>query len=176
MGAYLVLSCSVPVPTVHPITTPRSGRSLNAPIQTSSPGFSLSTNSWGWWRPQHPEPALPQPRSASLGPGLAPGRSPPFPRPPSTSPGRPASARTQLPVPHGNSCRHNCRRCSRTAALKVRVSGSMLARSPSQLVARHPPGRSRRRRRGCAGAPGTHYSRLRTLFPQPEIRDPTAPG
>lgn len=77
-------------PQSTPTPIPRSGRSPNAQIQTSSPGFSISTNSWGWWRPQHPGPALPQPRSASLGPGLAAGRSPPFPRSPSPSPGRPA--------------------------------------------------------------------------------------
>ena len=133
VGAYLVHPCSVPVPTVHPIPIPRSGRSPNAQIQTSSPGFSISTNSWGWWCPQHPGPTLPQPRSASLGPGLAPGRFPPFPRSPSPAPAAPPA-----PAP---SCR--CRTGTRADTGAAGAPGPRRSRSGSPAPcsrARHPAG------------------------------------
>lgn len=120
-----------PPPGLDAPQTPRSKHPLQASPHQPTPGAgaALSTGA-------SPSPAplwVPRPWP---GPGSVPSVS----QVPEPSPGRPASARTQLPVPHGNSCRHSCRRCSRTAALKVRVSG-MLARSPRQLVARQPPGR-----------------------------------
>lgn len=146
---------------------PRSGRPLNAQMRTSSQVLQISQLP-GLADPTAPGPTPPRPRSQSPGPGLAPDPSPPVPRPPESLRRRPRRRRTQLPVPHGNSRRHSCRRCSRTAALKVRVGSSM----PAHTVARQPPGRARRGRAsapgGCgrrgAGAPGTHDFLVRAHF------------
>lgn len=167
-GAYPVHPCSVPVPTIHPHPPTTPVRTLpKRPDANILSGFSRPANSWGWWPAQHPGPAPPRPRSPPLGPGLAPGQSPPSPRAPSPSSSRPASARTQLPVPHGNSCRHNFRRCSRTAALTVRAGGAMIARSPRHPVARQPPGRAR------APGPGACSSK-RGRAPAPALVKPTS--
>lgn len=97
--------CTVPCPRPRAHT---HGRRL--PKRTSSRAPSDRT-------PQpYPVPlAVPRPRSARA----------PRPRvPPATA----AGARTQLPVPQGNSCRHSFRKCSRTAALTVPGGASMAAR------------------------------------------------
>lgn len=143
-GTHSVHPCGIPVRTVYhhshapgqgvPLT-PRSRR-----LQISQPlGWRPPQPDWplvSLLRPQTPE-RLFQP---------------------------PLQLRTQLPVPQGNSCRHNRRRCSRTAALTVQ-DASIPAPSPRRPVARQPPARARARAghmlpraggRSCAGALRTH--------------------
>jgi hypothetical protein len=84
----------------HREPTPLTHSSSSQPGPSTCPAAPVSP--WrlsvcGWGAPSRPL-SLSHPPGASLSP-----------------PG----ARTQLPVPHGNSRRHSCRRCSRTAALTV---------------------------------------------------------
>lgn len=126
-------SCTVRV--LGPALTRRAGGSLNRPrlkrLQTGplSPTPSRS-QSPGRGQPgtRAFRPARPRVPPALAPPGPSGSRAPPAPTPPRPSSPHAAGARTQLPVPQGNSCRHSCRKCSRTAALTVPGGASMAAR------------------------------------------------
>lgn len=161
-GRYPVCPCSVPAPTPGQ-AAPQMLR-FKPPPQAS---------------PDQPHPAAGGPSAPPHPPLVSPVRpaDPRVPRP------APAGARTQLPVPHGNSRRHKCLRCSWTAALRVTPGFSMAAWRPQ---ARQPPGQTRvRARAGCvlvpAGARGTQAlpkptaSRCLGLY-RPGIRDPDSGG
>lgn len=155
-----------PPPGLDAPQTPRSKHPLQAsPYQpTPGAGGALSTGA---------SPS--QPRSGSLGPGLAPGRSPPFPRSPSPPPAVPPA-----PAP---SCR--CRTGTLADTVVAGAPGPRRSRSGSPACSRvrhaswllgNPRDAQAAEARLRRSAWNPPFSLADEVFRQPGIRDPTAQG